>query len=128
MATEAHYCGVRCFTKISVSLAAALLVAWNGMLIAVPHNHVDVAVPQEALDCSASHPSSQTNHLHDSGRLLSPHRCVACLAGSTVAAVPAMAKVDARAPSAIHVVRVPADCRSQIHTHLPLTRGPPATV
>jgi hypothetical protein len=68
-----------------LSLTAATLLAWHGVLLAMPHNHADAAVPQEELVCSASHPLSQTNHLHASGRLLTPHPCLACLASTTTA-------------------------------------------
>lgn len=126
-ATEAHYLGVRSYPRISL-LLVAVLVAWNGMLLSVPHKHADIAVPQEELACSASHPSSKTNHLHDSGRLLSPHLCVACLAGSNVAASPGIATIAAMVPSVAGEAIDLAVGRPHLHTRLPLTRGPPPTV
>lgn len=106
-------------------LATALLVAWYGVVFSVPHNHADSAIPQEKLACSASHPTSQTSHLHTSGRPLSPHPCLACLSGSTAANLEPGSQVafaeDSGSPVILSVVGSGPDS----FTHLPPLRGPP---
>jgi hypothetical protein len=108
-------------------LVAAALLTWHGVLLATPHNHADSTVPQEELICSASHPSSQTSHLHGSGRLLSPHPCLACLAGTTVAVVIGISGIDGAEVDDFIVLPSAADLRSRAHTRLPPLRGPPLT-
>ena len=108
-------------------LVAAALLAWHGVLLATPHNHADNTVPQEELACSASHPRSQTDHLHGSGRLLAPHPCLACLAGTTVAVTPGIARVEGAVVDGSAGVAPVCDLRSRLHTQLPLLRGPPLT-
>ncbi len=106
---------------------AVTLLTWHGVLLSTPHNHADTAVPHEELVCSASHPSSQTNHLHGSGHLLSPHPCVACLVGSTVADTLGIAEIETATVSVPIFVVESSDLRSRLHSHLPLLRGPPLT-
>jgi hypothetical protein len=122
-----HHDSVKSAVRVTVLLAAAILLAWHGLLLSTPHNHADHAVPQEELACSASHPSSHTNHLHGSGRLLASHLCLACLAGSTVPDAPAAVTVNPVTDGHTAVVFAAIDLRSRIHTHLPLLRGPPLT-
>lgn len=111
-----------------VPLFAALLVVWQGVVFSVPHDHADIAVPQEELACSASHPSSTTEHLHGSGRILSPHPCVACLVGSTAAETHGIVEIDT-APDICWIVAPEiCDLRSSENARLPLLRGPPALV
>lgn len=105
-----------------------MLVVWHGVMLSTPHTHADAAVPQEELVCSASHPLSQTHHLHGSGRLLSPHPCLACLAGSTIADAPGTAGIGAASACDVLVAIAASDLRSRLHTHLPLLRGPPPAV
>jgi hypothetical protein len=112
--------------KATLLLVAATLAVWHGVLLGVPHNHVDTAVPQEELACSASHPFSQTSHLHSAGHLLAPHDCLACFAGTNGATAPGLSSLPVLIPSEV-LLDVPGeDCRAQIHSHLPLLRGPPA--
>jgi hypothetical protein len=93
----------------------------------MPHHHVDNAVPQEEIACSVSGSASQVFHLHGSGRLLSPHPCLACLAGSTVAETPGVAEVEGAAVDGSIVAATSSDLRARLRSHLPLLRGPPAT-
>jgi hypothetical protein len=120
-----HHSLVRSLARTTVFLVAASLLAWHGVLLATPHNHADNSVPQEELACAASHPSSQTSHLHDSGRLLSPHPCLACLAGTTVAEAPASRGVESTTDGEWVADSTSPDLRSRFHTQLPLLRGPP---
>ena len=108
-------------------LAAAALLALHGVLLATPHNHADTTVPQEELACSVSHPSSQTNHLHDSGRLLSPHPCLACVAGTTIVDVIGISGIDEAVADRLVIAASFTDLRSRVHTRLPPLRGPPLT-
>ena len=120
-----HHASVKSPVRIILLLVAAALVGWHGVVLSTPHNHADVAVPQEQLACSASHPSSQANHLHAAGRLLSPHPCLACLAGSTVTETPGIVGVDTLTPAGPAVATRSLDRRSRLYTSLPLLRGPP---
>ena len=122
-----HHDFVRSAARLTVLLAAAMLLAWHGLLLATPHTHADHAVPQEEIACSASRPSSQNNHLHGSGRLLASHPCLACLAGSTVADAPGSGEVETAPVGDSPVAATPSDLRSRLHAHLPLLRGPPVT-
>ena len=106
-------------------VVAAMLLTWHGVLISTPHDHADTAVPQEELACSASSPSSQTSHLYGSGRLLAPHPCQACLAGSAPADSFGGVGAETLADGESIVATVSTDLRSRFHAHLPLLRGPP---
>jgi hypothetical protein len=114
--------------KATLLLGAATLVLWHGVLLGVPHNHVDTAVPQEELACSASHSLSQTSHLHAAGHLLEYHACLACFAGTSGATAPGHAALTVRLPSIALLSISSSDCRSQIHPNLPPHRGPPSLV
>jgi hypothetical protein len=107
-------------------VVAAVLLAWHGILISMPHDHADASVPQEELACSVSRPSSQTNHLHSSGRLMAPRPCFACLAGSTTADGLGVETAAKSSGGGLPVAVASSDLRSRFHTHLPLLRGPPA--
>lgn len=120
-----HHESVKSPARVLVFLAAAMLLAWHGVLLSTPHNHADATVPQEMLACTASHPSSQTNHLHASGRLLAAHACLACLAGSTVAHPPGVDEVAAATVNGPSNAVAHPGPRPQLHAHLPLLRGPP---
>jgi hypothetical protein len=115
-------------TRVSVLVLATLSLLWHGVMLTVPHDHADPTVPQEELACSASNPSSQTNHLHGAGHMLTPHPCVACLAGSNTADVSGTVVVKGVAIAPSSGVTVSVDRRSQIFSHLPLKRGPPLAV
>jgi hypothetical protein len=103
-------------------------LTWHGVVLTTPHNHGDNAVSREELVCSASHPSSQTNHLHGAGRMLLPHPCVACVVASTVADAPGIAEFNESPVGAPVVHFVSTDIRAHDQTCLPLLRGPPLTV
>jgi hypothetical protein len=122
-----HHDSVRLAARVIALLAAAILLAWHGLLLSTPHNHVEHAVPQEELACSASHPSSHNNHLHGSGQLMASHLCLACLAGSTVWEAPGVAQVEMAPVGDSMVAAAFLDLRSRLHTHIPLLRGPPVT-
>jgi hypothetical protein len=123
-----HHDFVRSPARTTVLLVAAVLLAWHGVLLATPHNHADTTVPQEVLACSASHSSSQTNHLHGSGRLLSPHPCLACLAGTTVIDTVGISGIGGVVDDQLIVVAASPDLRARFHTRLPPLRGPPLTI
>ena len=122
-----HHETVKTAARASVLLVEATLLVWHGVMLSTPHNHADNAVPREELACSASHPSSQTSHLHGSGQAVSPHPCLACLAGSTVADAPGIAEVESVVGGESCVVDVSPDLRARFQSHLPLFRGPPLT-
>ena len=108
-------------------LVVAAMLTWHGVVLATPHNHADSSVPQEELVCSASHPSSQTSHIHGSGRLLSPHPCLACLAGTTVLDVIGISGIDGADIDQLVVTASATDLRPRFHALLPPLRGPPLT-
>jgi hypothetical protein len=110
-----------------VLLVATLSVAWYGVMLTVPHDHVDSSVPREELSCSASHPTSETQHLHRAGRVLSPHPCLACLAGTAIPEVLKTAVVDGFAVHQRIDAAAATDLRSRLHSRLPFLRGPPLT-
>jgi hypothetical protein len=114
--------------KATLLSGVAMLAVWHGVLLAVPHNHGDTAVPQEKLACSASHPLSQTSHLHSAGHLLDHHACLACFAGTSGATASGLENLAIIMPSDSLPTMPPGDCRAQIHSHLPLLRGPPQIV
>jgi len=114
--------------QVALVLVAALMLPWSGMVQSVPHNHSDMLVPQEALACAASGPTSKEVHLHGAGDLLAPHPCIACLAGSNHAAAPrpfTLGGVEVASP--LQVAR-PHDLGSRNRLQLPMLRGPPAGV
>jgi len=111
-----------------VLLAVAMLVAWHGVLLSTPHNHADDVVPQEELACSASHPSSQESHLHDAGQLLTPHPCLACLAGSNFAAMGHASIIEMTTVVSGASVVSATDCRFETFAYLADLRAPPFAV
>lgn len=114
------------FNRLGAILLVVALLPWVGMLRALPHNHADVLVPQEALGCSASSPTSHEFHLHGVGHHLPPHLCLACLAGSSHAEDPVPVTVAVTPSAAPLAVNRVAGVQSSICSHLPLVRGPPA--
>ena len=107
---------------------AVALFAWQGMLLSIPHDHADVGVSQEEFGCLASRPLSDANHLHSAGTVLTPHVCIACIAGQSDAAVSAAPTSAGIVPAAAENDPISVDCRPQSHSHLPLLRGPPHSV
>jgi hypothetical protein len=118
---------VRSLARTSVLLVAAALLTWHGVLLATPHDHADSSVPQEELLCSASHPSSQSSHLHGSGRLLLPHPCLACLAGTTVVDMIGISGIAGADVDQLFVKATATDLRPSFQALLPPLRGPPQT-
>lgn len=118
---------MKSLAKTAILLGAATLSTWHGVLLSTPHHHADGDVPQEEFACSASHPFSQTHHLHGSGLSVSPHPCLACLAGTTVVDALGLAEVEDAAVGESMDVAASSDLRSRLHTQLPLLRGPPPT-
>lgn len=110
------------------ALTAAILVTWHGVILSVPHRHIDDGVPQEELACSASHSLSQTSHLHGAGIVLAPHSCLACIAGTSSAAAPGFGSLPTATTSISQPPVLPDVCRSQDFSCLPLLRGPPLIV
>lgn len=109
-----------------MAILVAALVLWHGLLQAVPHHHIEAGIPQEVLACWASHPLSQESHMHGAGEAMTPHPCLACLAGSITAAMPALSRIDGAAPGGGSVEVVPPSPRSLPLVQLPPSRGPPA--
>ena len=114
--------------RVTVLLMAAILPAWHGLLLSTPHSHADNAVPQEELVCSASHPSSQKLHLHEAGQLLTPHPCLACLAGSNFAAMGGASIIEMTTVVSGASVVSATDCRFETLAHLADLRAPPFAV
>jgi hypothetical protein len=114
--------------RVPALALVATLVVGHGLVQGLPHTHSDHSVPQELLDCRASHPFSKEAHLHSAGKLMTQHVCLACLAGSIAAAAPAASCVGmtAAGPPAIEVTTT--RLRSQLDAELPLLRGPPVIV
>ncbi len=123
-----HHGWVRVSAKVLLVIVAALLMTWHGIMLSLPHSHADTGVPQEELICSASHPLSTTFHLHAEGHALTPHPCLACLAGSNHASTPATMTLGSMISDHVQVAVAVTDCRSHSRFHLPLLRGPPSTV
>jgi hypothetical protein len=123
-----HHGWVRVSANVLLVTAAAFLMTWHGIILGLPHNHVDAGIPQEQLGCSASHPLSSTSHLHGAGEVLTPHHCLACLAGSNHASAPATMTLGSMISDHVQVAVAVTDCRSHSRFHLPLLRGPPSTV
>jgi hypothetical protein len=128
MRTAVHHGQVRVSSRVLLVTVAALLMTWNGLILSLPHSHVDVDIPQEELACSASHPLSGTFHLHGAGEVLTPHHCLACLVGSNHASAPVAMKLGVVISEYVQPAAAVADCRSHSRFHLPLHRGPPTTV
>ena len=128
MWTAVHHGQVRVSFKVLLVTAAALLMTWHGVMLGLPHSQVDVDIPQEELACSASHPLSGTSHLHGAGEALTPHHCLACLAGSNHASAPVTMTLGIVISEYVQPAAAVADCRLHSRFHLPLHRGPPTTV
>ena len=126
--TTNHHGWVRVSARVLLVTAAAFLMTWHGIILGLPPNHADTGIPQEELACSASHPLSSTFHLHGAGEVLTPHHCLACLAGSNHAAAPAMMAARPVFSKQVQEVAAVTDCRPYGRFHLPLLRGPPAIV
>ena len=128
MWTAVHHGQVRVSSRVVLVTAAALLMTWHGVMLSLPHSHVDADIPQEELACSASHPLSGTFHLHSAGEVLTPHHCLACLAGSNHASAPVTMTFGIVISENVQPAAAVADCRLHSRFHLPLHRGPPTTV
>jgi hypothetical protein len=128
MRTAVHHGQVRVASRVLLVTAAAFLMTWHGIILGLPHNHVDAGIPQEELGCSASHPLSSTSHLHGAGEVLTPHHCLACLAGSNHASAPATVALGSMISDHVQAAAAVTDCRSLSRFHLPLLRGPPTIV
>jgi len=105
---------------------AAVLVAWHGILLSLPHTHAARDVPHYATVCTAAEPGSSAVHLHPSSSLIQPHGCLACLVASAHgASVPAHNGVMAPRSAVVRTRR--ATCRRfDTHLHLPSLRAPPS--
>ena len=126
--TTNHHGRVRVSAKVLLVTAAAFLMTWHGIILSLPHDHADAGIPQEELACSASHPLSSTFHLHGAGEVLTPHHCLACLAGSNHASAPVTVALGSVISEYVQPAVAVADCRSKFRVHLPVQRGPPANV
>ncbi len=71
-----------------VTMAAAVLAVWHGMLLSLPHTHADRDVPRYAADCSVAFPGSGQYHLHRIPGAVPAHGCLACLAAGTAPVLP----------------------------------------
>jgi len=111
----------------SLLLIAALLVAWHGLILSLPHTHtIDPDVPRFAGHCSAAHPGSHVFHLHPESRRLPPHFCLACLVRSTVAAQAGSEISLGPAPAHSIAAAIPPSVVIDGHTALPNLRAPPS--
>jgi hypothetical protein len=73
--------------RVRVAAIAALLVAWHGLLLSLPHTHHGERCKIDVARCSATQPGSSAFHLHGVVRELPHALCLACLVASTVAAL-----------------------------------------
>jgi len=128
MWTAVHHGQVRVSSKVLLVTVAALLMTWHGVMLGLPHSHVDVDIPQEELACSAAHPLSGTFHLHGAGEVLTPHHCLACLAGSNHASAPVKMTLGSAISEHVQAAAAVTDCRSKFRLHLPVLRAPPTSV
>jgi hypothetical protein len=126
--TTNHHGWVRVSAKVLLVTAAAYLMTWHGIILGLPHNHADAGIPQEELACSASHPLSGTSHLHGAGEVLTPHNCLACLAGSNNASAPVTVALGSTISDHVQAAVAVTDCRSKFRVHLPVLRAPPTSV
>jgi len=126
--TAVHHGQVRVSSRVLLVTVAALLMTWDGLILSLPHSHLDVDISQEELACSASHPLSGTFHLHGAGEVLTPHHCLACLVGSNHASAPVAMKLGVVISEYVQPAAAVADCRSRFRVHLPVLRAPPTTV
>ena len=122
-----HHDSVKSTGRTFLLFAAAMLLAWHGVVLSTPHTHADTAISQEELACLASRPLSQTNHLHGSGHSVTHHLCLACLAGTAVADAMRLAEVEEAAVGKSTRMTASSDLRSRLYIQLPFLRGPPAT-
>ena len=106
-------------------MVAAVLVVWHGVILSLPHTHADPNVPQEAISCTASQVGSQDFHLHQRGRAMAAHPCLACLAGSTIAEMPYAVPFMRDVATGTHLQSAWKIHRSGTHAHLPDPRAPP---
>ncbi|NOZ95759.1 MAG: hypothetical protein GXP47_13625 [Acidobacteria bacterium] len=105
---------------------AAVLVAWHGVLLSLPHTHGDRNVPRYAEVCTATHPGSMAVHLHPAPELIPPHGCLACLVSSAHGASIA-AHRGVMAPRSLPVRTTRIICRrADTYRHLPSLRAPPS--
>ena len=126
--TTDHHGWVRVLAEVLLVTAAAFLMTWHGIILSQPNNHADAGIPQEELTCSASHPLSSTFHLHGAGEVLTPHHCLACLAGSNHASAPVTVTLGSVISKHVQAAVAVTDCRSKFRVHLPVLRAPPANV
>jgi hypothetical protein len=111
--------------RIGVSLVAALLVAWHGALLSLPHVDHGERVKIDVARCSATAADTPEFHLHAVVRELPRSRCLACLVASTFAVV------HANSPSPVVLAVVtPRVAGVRWHPagsplHLPQLRAPP---
>jgi hypothetical protein len=111
--------------RMPILIAAACLLMWHGVLQAVPHAHGDDQLTQERLNCWASHPMSPEFHLHATGQTIHHQICLACLAGPNVVGVAGTTSLPIDAGSAAPIEMEGHFTGGQLHTDLPVSRGPP---
>jgi len=105
---------------------AAVLVAWHGILLSVPHSHGSKDIPRYAVVCTATQAGSSAVHLHPAPELMPSHGCLACLVASAHGA-PAAETQGTLVLRALPVRATRVICRrSDIHRHLPSLRAPPS--
>lgn len=106
-------------------LVAVVLVMWHGLILSLPHTHGDPTVPQEAVSCSAALAGAQVVHLHQTGRALPAHPCLACLVGSTFAVTSSWVPFVDAGETVADWAAPHQSCRTTCHAHLPGLRAPP---
>jgi len=109
----------------SLAIAATLLVAWHGLLIRLPHTHLDDQVPRYEGTCSAARPGSHAFHLHRTPVQLAPHQCLACLVSSTSAAPTGESAVPTPQTATGHASSLLESPPAIERAHLPDLRAPP---
>lgn len=110
----------------TVPFLAAMLVAWHGMLLSLPHVHDEPGGREDVPRCAASRPGSFAVHLHDGGRTLPPRVCLSCLVGQTAATVSGWQPLPGLRPASPIDFGEPVLHRESIGLRLPLLRAPPS--
>ncbi|HXH28064.1 MAG TPA: hypothetical protein VNL37_03400 [Candidatus Polarisedimenticolia bacterium] len=112
--------------RILVPLMIAAL-AWEGVLLTLPHDHEQAGVTRYAADCALSGTASPHHHLHRLPEPLPPHHCLACLAGHVLPL--SRGRVTSLVPTPAARVAMAAETLVAARTVavLPGRRGPPTS-
>lgn len=111
--------------RIRLAAVAALLVAWHGVLLSLPHTHHGDRLEIDVARCSATQPGSSVFHFHGVVRELPHAFCLACLVASTIAALGPADRVPGSSATAALRLDAPYPYEARALTLLPRLRAPP---